>query len=240
MTFSHMTAGLPMPDQHLHPDLQYFDPKEDYSVAWRRLPHWTQAGTICFITWRTADSLPKAAIQRLFQKRQQLLTQHGFEAEADWKLSLAKAPLSVREELHWSFFEAWDIELGKAAGACWLREPDLSSIVMDSLRKFDGDRYVLTDAVIMPNHVHCMVAFRTEDALLHQCTAWKRYTATQINRWLKERSLPVLPKGEFWQTDQFDHLVRNEEYFLKFRRYIQNNPACAGLPEGQFRHYSTM
>ena len=36
--------------------LQTFDPKADYSIIERKLPHWAQAGTICFLTWRTADS----------------------------------------------------------------------------------------------------------------------------------------------------------------------------------------
>jgi hypothetical protein len=33
--------------------IQVFDPTQEYAVIERRLPHWVQAGTICFITWRT-------------------------------------------------------------------------------------------------------------------------------------------------------------------------------------------
>jgi hypothetical protein len=29
--------------------LQCYDPLEDHAVVWRRLPHWSQAGTVCFI-----------------------------------------------------------------------------------------------------------------------------------------------------------------------------------------------
>lgn len=219
-------------------DLQFFNRSAEYSVSWRRLPHWAQAGTVCFITWRTADSLPVAAIRRLFNKRQELLLQFGFQQNADWKTTLESSPASIRTKLHWAFFETWDSELHNAAGACCLREPELAEIVMKCLRHFDGDRYVLTDAVIMPNHVHLMAAFRNEELLLKQCTSWKRFTATQINRWLKDKKISVSSDGEFWQTDQFDHLVRGEEHFVHFRHYIQENATQAGLDDRPNAYYS--
>ena len=242
--------------------LQFFDPKQDHTIAYKRLPHWAQAGTVCFITWRTADSLPKEAIARLNLRRQELLREHQLDPSGDWKASLAKLPPAVRGRLHWSFFVAWDEQLDHAAGACVLREPELSQIVMNSLLHFDNERYVLTDAVVMPNHVHLLVAFREEDSLVTQCTSWKRFTATQINRWLRAngegaseenvsrgatdlRSSVVPrprfqppPSGEFWQVEQFDHLVRSPEDFEKYRRYIADNPGKAQLAAGSFRCFS--
>lgn len=49
--------------------------------------------------------------------------------------------------------------------ACLLRQPVLAKIVADSLRHFDGDRYCLGDFVVMPNHVHLLVAFGSEVGL---------------------------------------------------------------------------
>ena len=112
-----------------------------------------------------------------------------------------------------------------------LKRPELSQLVEESLLHFDGDRYVLTDAVVMPNHVHLLAAFRDESTLLTQCTSWKRYTGRRINELLGQR-------GEFWQVEQFDHLVRSEEHFEYYRRYIADNPRKAGLALGQYRWYS--
>ncbi len=123
---------------------------------------------------------------------------------------------------------------------------------MQSLRYFDGDRYVLTDAVVMPNHVHLLVALRDEDMLLQQCTSWKHFTAVKINTWLQEREVPKTSRGatgpresqgrresgEFWQVEQFDHLVRSPEQFEHYRRYVRDNSRLAGLPEGVARYYS--
>ena len=234
-----------MSDESLF-DLQYFDRRQEYSVVFKRLPHWAQAGTIAFITWRTADSRPTAALARLNRQRQELLRQHQLDPAADWRQELAKLPSAVGEQLHWEFFSAWDRQLDLAAGACVLRESALSEIVMNSLQHFDGVRYILTDAVIMPNHVHLLVAFRDEDSLVTQCTSWKHFTATQSNRWLRkyaERcriSNETQPpsSGEFWQVEQFDRLVRSEEDFCRYRFYVHENPQKARLADGSFRYYT--
>ena len=165
-----------------HSDLQYFDPDADHTMAWKKLPHLAQAGTLCFVTWRTADSLPKEAIERHAKEREELLRQHQIDPGNNWKASLAQLKPAVRAQVYWSLFNAWDNELDNASGACVLRNPELSRIVMDSLLHFDNDRYFLTDAVIMPNHVHLIAAFRDEEALLSQCTSWKHFTGTMINR----------------------------------------------------------
>jgi len=80
-----------------------------------------------------------------------------------------------------------DRQLDAGAGACVLKRPELSRIVEDSLLHFDGNRYVLTDAVVMPNHMHLMAAFRDEGSLISQCTSWKRYTGRRIHEALGQR-----------------------------------------------------
>ena len=212
--------------------LQFFDPKQELTIAWRSLPHWAQAGTVCFITWRTADSLPAAVVARIARERRELLRGIGFDPDGNWRKELANLPLAERGRIQWSLFHAWDRQLDRGAGACVLAQPELSRMVTDSLLHFDGDRYVLTDAVVMPNHVHILVAFREEDMLLTQCSSWKRYTARQIQGALGQQ-------GAFWQVEQFDHLVRSPEQFAHYRRYIAANPRKANLAAGCYRHYST-
>ena len=108
---------------------------------------------------------------------------------------------------------------------------EIGPIVADSLSKFDGDRYELTDFVVMPNHVHLLAAFPDDQTMLKQCEGWKHWQATQINRETKST-------GRFWQQDGFDHLVRSSEQFDHLRRYIANNPAKARIPIGEFLAWS--
>jgi REP element-mobilizing transposase RayT len=211
--------------------LQFFDPKQSHTIAWKKLPHWAQAGTVCFITWRTADSLPAVVIARLAEERRRLLRTLGLNPEGEWRRDLAKLPPVDRDRAQWSLFAAWDEVLDHGAGSCVLAQPELSRIVAESLLHFDGDRYELTDFVVMPNHVHVLVAFHEEEVLLAQCRSWKRFTSREIQRALGSH-------GQFWQTDQFDHLVRSEDEFARYRRYIAENAKKAHLPPGTYRHYS--
>jgi putative transposase len=211
--------------------LQFFDHKQAYAVAWKTLPHWTQASTVSFITWRTSDSLPAAAELRITRRRAEVLREMGLSNCGNWRAALEKLPPSTRSKAQWSLFRVADDELDHGFGECVLARPVLSDIVLKSFTHFDGDRYILTDAVVMPNHVHVLVAFREEDMLLAQCESWKRFTARQIHQALGRR-------GQFWQVEQFDHLVRSEEQFEYLRRYIAENPRRARLAEGRYRYYS--
>jgi type I restriction enzyme R subunit len=220
-------------------DIQTFDARQSYSVFWRRLPHWTQAGTICFITFRTADSMPRETAHRWIVERNRLLREEGIVIDAadrardgaHWKTALRQLPRERQASLHFLLTTHWDIRLDECHGACVLRTPALAAIVADSLRKFDGERYDLTNFVVMPNHVHLLAAFRDEETMLAQCSAWKRFTARAINQ-------HTCQSGAFWQVDAFDHLVRSPAYFERYRGYIAENGPRAGLSADEYLHYS--
>jgi REP element-mobilizing transposase RayT len=213
--------------------IRTFDRADEYFVVERRdLPHWSQAGTLAFITWRTWDSIPRPVMARLLTTRAQWLRQHGIDASnANWRRKVAD--LRPREQIEFAQLvsKKWEDSLDQCHGACVLRRPELSEIVASSLHYDDGKRYRLTDFVVMPNHVHLLAAFPTADAMLEQVESWKHYTAVRINRFLKRR-------GRFWEVDDFDHLVRSEEQFAHYRKYIADNPFAARLRPGEFRHYS--
>ena len=140
-------------------------------------------------------------------------------------------PMPLRREFKNRFRHRWQDRLDHCHGECELRDQKLATLVANSLRHFDEDRYLLTDFVIIPNHVHLLAAFPDESSMLKQCESWKHYTATQINRELGR-------SGRFWQQDGFDHLVRTEEQFRYLRGYVQENPSRAGLMIGEYDHYS--
>lgn len=212
--------------------LQAFDPLQEYKVVDRRLPHWSQAGTICFITYRTWDSMPAHVVAGWLADREAWLRGHGIDpASPDGEARLGALPADLRGQFTKYVSDRWNEHLDALHGACVLRQPALARIVGESLCYFDGDRYVLDDYVVMPNHVHLLAAFPDEDAMLAQCESWKHYTARQINRALGR-------KGRFWQQDGFDHLVRSAEQLDHYRCYIADNPARAGLGPGEYLHES--
>jgi len=213
--------------------VQFFDPAAAYDV-WegRRLPHWGQAGTVCFITWRTWDSIPSDVLKRWLIERERWLVDHGIAPQsADWRSQVqARFPDEGQRYLN-LIAQRWDTTLDECRGDCVLSHKECLNIIHESLLHFDGDRYEMLDLVIMPNHVHLLASFPSFEAMWSQIRSWKRYTAGEINRQLGLT-------GRLWQTEDFDHLVRGEDQLYYYRDYIADNPRKAGLAVQPNQHYS--
>ena len=206
---------------------------EPVAISRRNLPHWEQAEKTFFITFRTFDSLPEAAMAEWLDARDRWLRKRGINpASKNWQAALARLPERSRREFRETFSDRLEDMLDDCHGECVLRGPELAKIVADALLHFDGDRYHLGDFVVMPNHVHLVVQFLAPDVLKPQCKSWKKYTAGEINEALGRR-------GHFWQDESYDHLVRDPEEFFHYREYIANNPAKANLNSGEYWHYKS-
>src|SRR3954469_20274008 len=145
-----------------------FDASDELFIVERRnLPHWLQAGTVAFITWRTYDSLPKSVLAACRRERSRWLVKHNIDPDSDrWRDDVARLTARDQFEFRRIVAERWEESLDAGHGECVLRRPELSQIVADSLLRFDGERYNMTDFVVMPNHVHILAAFPTAEALL--------------------------------------------------------------------------
>lgn len=109
-----------------------------------------------------------------------------------------------------------------------MKSDTLAKIVADSLHHWDGRRLELMAYCIMSNHVH--VVFRLFDAseikkpfyleqIMHSI---KLFSARECNKLLGE-------SGEFWQSESYDRLVRDDEELKRIIRYVLNNTVKAGL-----------
>lgn len=180
------------------------------------LPHLTKTGGIYAVNYRLDDSLPVAVIQSWVHERNAIV-----ESARTQKRPLNTAELERLDELN---SRALDKFLDAGHGACWLKDPRVASLIVESLRHFDGQRYQLLAWSVMPNHVH--VVFRPMEGvqlptILH---TWKSRTAKEANRILKR-------SGDFWQIEYYDHLIRDEEDLLNQINYAYENPARAGLKD---------
>ena len=212
-------------------DFNYFDPDQEYSVTYGDLPHWEQEGATQFVTFRTSDSIPISLMKQWKREREHWLAiKTKNDSPMPWfeKHKL----LSAKQKLQFSrvFRHKHELELDKNHGECLLRQRIYGQIVADALIHFDGQRYHLGDFVVMPNHVHVLVCLFPSVRLREQCYSWKRFTSGKIN---KLRGCG----GKFWQTESFDHLVRDLEKFYVFQKYIRENPIRAGLSKHEFIHY---
>ena len=120
--------------------------------------------------------------------------------------------------------------LDECHGKCLLRSPELANVVGDAISFFDDDKYDLDRFVVMPNHIHAIVQFRTGESLEVVSQSWMRYTARQINA-------ATGCSGVFWQAEPFDHIIRGSEQFEYLQKYIFENPNKANLRNGEFLYW---
>ena len=213
-------------------NFEFFDPAMDLRITAGKLPHWYQPDVTYFVTYRTDDSLPVAVAELWHRRRDDWLRRHGIDPKATrWRARLRDLPDARQREYHNTFSREFLEHLDCGHGDCVLKRPDLAAIVADNLRHFDGQRYVLADFAVMPNHVHVLACLLGSTDIVDQCGSWKKYTATRINEALARR-------GRFWHEESFDCLVRAAEQFEHLRRYIADNPKKAGLREHEYVHWS--
>ncbi|MCH7227551.1 competence/damage-inducible protein A [Haloferula sp. A504] len=191
----------------------------------RRLPHWRQEGATYFVTFRTADSLPKDTLDRWYLRRAEWLGNHGIPVERNRPVDLSKLSFEAHREYDRTFVKALQTELDRGLGDCPLADRGNAVLVERALRHFDGERYRLGDFVIMPNHVHLLVQPGVGHELSEILKSWKGFTAREINGRMGRT-------GNFWQKESWDHIVRTRRQLDRFREYIADNPRMARLPEG--------
>jgi len=114
--------------------------------------------------------------------------------------------------------------LNAGHGQCYLREAKIAEIVTKALNHFDGERYDLIAWAIMPNHVHAVLRPYQGFELAGLLHSWKSYTANKANELLGR-------SGLFWQSEYYDHLIRDQEDFVHQVNYVLSNPVKAGLAD---------
>jgi type I restriction enzyme R subunit len=206
---------------------ELFDPNREWLIFEHCRPHWSQAGAVVFITFRTHDSIPREVVERWDREKQEWLRQRGLATGEHWSEIVRTLADKERADFQETFNRCRETFLDSCHGRCLLKRPELAKIVADSLLHFDGERYRMGDFIVMPNHVHLLAVFPTAEALKEQCDSWLHYTAFRINKEIGE-------KGKLWQQEPFDHLVRSPQQYEYLRSYIADNPRYAGLKIGEY------
>ncbi len=192
-------------------DSPFFDVYREIHAHARNLPHWQQNDSWIFVTWRLADSLPADKLAEWREEKDAWLRQHGEPWDA-----------ATTREFHEHFTRRMEAWIDAGHGSCVLRQEGPRGVVVNALRHFDGERYVLGDFVVMPNHVHVLFRPKNGHLLADIIHSWKSFTAKAINQLLSRT-------GPLWQEEYWDRLVRNERHLAACEAYIAANPREAKL-----------
>jgi putative transposase len=182
------------------------------------LPHFDGRDTVQHVTFHLADSIPRAARERI--ERQ-----------------IVALPDAEQQRERRKHFQSL---LDAGMGDCVLRQPWAATLLEEALLHFHQVRYRLDAWVVMPNHVHALVMVLPGFALGRIVQSWKSYTARRINSWRRagaRRSQGVTApdasgavQGDaVWHRDFWDRYIRDEPHYLNAVEYIETNPVTAGL-----------
>jgi len=190
----------------------------DIQATRRNLPHWTCAGrgTIYWVAFRLADSIPQEKLRPLQEKRERWLATHP----EPWdELSRSDYQSRFPDQI-----ETW---LDSGYGSCALARPEVRAALVGCLTRFEGTRLRLPASVIMPNHVHALIEPLIGNTLPELLKGIKGASAREANRLLGR-------SGTFWLDESYDHIVRDASEFEAFVNYIVANPTKAGLSPDEF------
>ena len=198
------------------PQFHPLDPHAKVQKHRRNLPHWELCDATYFVTFRLADAVPQDVLRRWKEELETWRKFHPEPWDAVTKYEYQKRFQEDRE--HW---------LDQGHGECLLKKSDVAAIVVNALRHFDRDRYVLDAFAVMPNHVHVLVRLAGGQTLADILHSWKSFSTKAINQ-LLERT------GRLWQEESYDRIVLGWNELVRYRGYIVRNPEKARLRKGEF------
>ncbi len=175
----------------------------------RNLPHIYISGSTYFITYRLKGSIPTDKINVI---KSNIQKNNKIRNREDYYESQIK------------FFAEYDKILNSSCyGPKFLDKNNIAEIIKNSLFYFDKKKCSLICFCIMPNHVHVVLTLDEENGELDKLMKLiKGYSANGINKILNKT-------GSLWQSESYDHVVRNEDEFLRILKYVIYNPVKAGL-----------
>ena len=207
--FSHTPILHEFPEVMQTAGEHFFSRFAEVDVHTRNLPHWAANGTLVFITYHLADSMP---IDKL----------RAWQGERDEWLRLHPEPWddAAAREYYDSLPVKLDEMLDAGYGSCVLAREDCRRIVVENLLHFNGKRYELHSFVVMPNHVHVLMVLNDCGDLSKVLHSWKSYTSNRINE-------AIGGSGGVWQREYYDRLVRDAAHYANTVEYIRKNARAA-------------
>jgi putative transposase len=145
----------------------------------------------------------------------------GFQPVQSFQITRRNLP-------HWQkpgrvYFITWRCQNGR------FLSKEERTVTLNALRHWDGVKWELYAAVVLPDHVHVLAQPLLQDdggafdlaEILHSI---KRYSARAINQTRGNQ-------GPLWQDERYDRIIRDEAEFLEKWQYIRNNPVKMDLAQ---------
>ena len=111
------------------------------------------------------------------------------------------------------------IGLNRQIGQSFLTDVPLAGALLDSAKFYETKaRRHITLFLLMPDHLHALLSFESDESMSSVVGDWKRFQSNQHDI--------------VWQEGYFDHRLRDDERGEQLSMkmdYIRRNPVAAGL-----------
>jgi REP element-mobilizing transposase RayT len=213
-----------------------------------------------FVTFRLDGSIPEPVLEqwRIEKKRLEMTLKRRIAIAPTGTVPNPEEVIEEKIKFHRRWFKKFDDLLdGSTRGPLWLKEERVAEIVKEALHHRDGTVYRLDAYCIMPNHVHAVFAPCLAESLakkLAEKAELQRRNAQynslpvsidddetkvvlasimqSLKGWTARKcNLELNRKGQFWQHESFDHVIRDQTEWERTVNYVVNNPVKAGLVE---------
>src|SRR5262249_4070298 len=88
-----------------------FDPKGEVSIYEHCRPHWSQAGAVVFITFRTHDSIPREVLERWEQEKREWVRLRARDPGQHWSRIIPTLSDRDRADFHKTFHRCREVFL---------------------------------------------------------------------------------------------------------------------------------
>ncbi len=167
----------------------------------RNLPHLHSDDGIYFVTFRLANTIPHAMLDKIKCNK------------PDWNF----------EEYKKAFLKYDSLLNNNEAGVSYLSQKEISDTCKMTLHYPDGKDYKLICYCIMPNHIHFVFELLPGNKGLSKIMQSVKGISS------RECNLILQRDGKFWQDESYDRLLRNEVELYFVIKYVLINPVESGL-----------
>ena len=138
---------------------------------------------------------------------------------------------------HWQLAGATYFLTWRCATGITLDETERDT-VLAAIRHWDGSRWDLFAAVVMPDHVHVLACPLEKDEgrwdlgeLLHSVKTFSAHQIAKRGRYQRELQVGLASRqsSSIWQDERYDRWMRDEDELAEKFGYILGNPVRAGL-----------
>jgi REP element-mobilizing transposase RayT len=219
--------------------------KSEYKQYYERhRPHIHPPDATFFITFRLFGSIPKAVIREYLAKKDWLnkelqRIENKTKNEPD---KIVETQQQILLDFKRTWFKKFEdiLDLAKD-GPMWLSIDEVRQIVAKKLQEDDEKKYRLDAFCIMSNHVHVVLKPHISEANLLEIKVENKpkfvsteSTLPQIMQSIKvitarKANLHLNKTGSFWETESYDHYIREEDEFNRIIKYTINNAVKANL-----------